>query len=257
MVIAIRCIAWAIRSKEQDSARQSQALLAACYLGWTGQAFFLQHLFDYIHTAPIVLAVLVVAVPIHHHFMRNDCKALVIGFTGIAVAVSPLATVQRASLWRTCVMTSSNPRLYDELKVLQNPHWEDLDRIAHFLAKQNPAQKEVCCFNSDLVSLYNRLDFFPPTRIVYVQEILVYFPDRREALLEELQKTPHRFVVTDLVSTQLTAEQIERLLSPKYQLSLQKPGAKRRPYPWGYPIVFRSGNCLVHQVTGTNTVSND
>jgi hypothetical protein len=92
------------------------------------------------------------------------------------------------------------------------------------------------------------LDLFPPTRIVYVQEILVYFPDRREAILNELQTSPHRYVVTDIVSARLTSQQIERLLSPHYQAALKNPATKRRPYPWGYPIVFRSGNYLVHEV---------
>jgi hypothetical protein len=245
-VIAVRSIALAIQ--QRDSLAQNRALLAACYLGWTFQAFLLQHLFDYIHTAPIVLAILVVAGASHHHFTKHWFRAIVMAFAGLAVMASPLFSMQRFGLWATCLMESSNPRLYDELKRLRNPHWRDLDRIATFLAEQNPGQKEVCCFHSDLVSLYNRLHLMPPSRIVYVQEILVYFPDRREAILGDLETAPHRFVVTDIVSAQLTSQQIERLLSPEYQASLQTPSAKRRSYPWGHPIVFRSGNYLVHEV---------
>lgn len=256
-LIAVRSIVLAVRSKDNDRRSQNQALLSACYLGWTLQAFFLQHLFDYIHTAPIVLAMLVVSSAIQRRLTQNWVRAVVIGFAGLAVIASPLFRSERISLWGTCLTESSNARLRDELKLLENPHWKDLDSIATYLTEQNPGPKDVCCFNSDLVSLYNRMDLMPPTRIVYVQEILVYFPDRRETILNELQAAPHRFVVTDIISAQLTSEQTERLLSPSYQAALKKPATKPRPYPWGYPIVFRSGNYLVHEVRSGDLVSND
>jgi hypothetical protein len=248
LVIAFQSIALAIRSRDSDSDALSPALIAACYLGLTGQAFFLQHLFDYVHIAPLVLAILVTAFWVHRQWAAPWCRAMAVGFAMLAIAMSPLADAKRAGLWRTALTTPANAFLYDELKTFDNPNWDDMDQVAEFLAGQSPGKKDVCCFNSDLAPLYNQLNLMPPTRIVYVQEILVYFPDRREAILKDLQTTPHRYVVTDIVSARLTAGQIERLLSPEFQASLKEPSTKRRPYPWGYPVVFRAGNYLVHEV---------
>jgi hypothetical protein len=246
VVVALRSIVRAFQAKEKDRTLRDQAILSACYLGWTGQAFFLQHLFDYIHAPTIILAMLVLAGPIHERISQAGLRTAVLAFAAIAILMSPLARPQRAGLWWTCVTTKSSPALKAKLAVLQNPDWEDLDQVAEFLRKQNATSHEVCCFHSDLVSLYNTLDLLPPTRFVYVQETLVFFPDRRELILETLRVTPHRFIVTDIVSGRLTPEQTERLFSPAYQANLRKPAKKDRPYPWGYPIVFRAGNYLVH-----------
>ena len=232
------------------SAHHFPGLLAACYLGWTAQAFFLQHLFDYIHVPPIFLAILIVAVPLQKSLATVWGRALLVSFGVLAISASPLFSSGRVGLWGTCLTTRSNPQLDSELAVLPNPDWQEMDQVARFLSGQNLSSGDVCCFHSDLVSLYNRLELLPPTRFVYVQESLVFFPDRRADILERLRESPARFVVTDMRSARLTPEQINRLLSPAYQQSLlRKPAANPRPYPWGYPIVFRSGSYLVHQVT--------
>ncbi len=106
----------------------------------------------------------------------------------------------------------------------------------------------MCCYQSDLVSLYNRLDLLPPTRFVYVQELMIYFPGRRNQILAEIAQTPHRFIVTDVATAQLPSLLYRKLFSAEYQTALKKAGIKRRPYPWGYPLIYQSGNYLVHQI---------
>ena len=248
IVIALRSMVRAVQATEKGRVLREQAILSACYLGWTGQAFFLQHLFDYIHAPTIILAMLVLAGPVYERISQARVRTTVLAFAAVAILMSPLAKPQRAGLWWTCLNTRSNPALKAKLAVLQNPDWEDLDQVAEFLRKQNATSREVCCFHSDLVSLYNTLDLLPPTRFVYVQETVVFFPDRRDAILETLRESPHRFIVTDTVSGRLTLEQTERLLSPAYQANLRTPTKNDRPYPWGYPVVFRAGNYLVHRV---------
>jgi hypothetical protein len=248
LVIALNAIRQSLKGLAQDSAKRNQALLSACYLGWAVQTFFLQHLFDYIHAPTVLLAVLIVASPIQQRFSENWCRALVAGFAALAVLASPLASVNRAEIWQTCATTPSNAELFDRLAVFQNPNWQDLEKVAEFLEEQNLALRDVCCYHSDQVSLYNRLDLLPPSRFVYVRELTVFFPDRSEAILESLRTVPHRFIVTDMASAQLTEEQKQRLLSPTYQSALRQPIKKTRPYPWGHPIVFRAGNYLVHQI---------
>ncbi len=247
-VIAVRSLLKAGRSAKPDRPAVLQAMLAACYLGWTVQAFLLQHLFDYIHVPPMFLAILIVAVPLQKTLGSAWGRPLAVSLAVLIILASPMFRPGRAELWQTCLTTKANPQLYSELAVLPNPDWQDLDRVARFLAKQKPASGDVCCFHSDLVSLYNRLGLLPPTRFVYVQETLIFFPDRQEQILDRLRASSARFVATDMRSARLTPEQIDRLVSPAYQHALQQPASKPRPYPWGDPIVFRSGNYLVHRV---------
>ncbi len=248
-VIAVRSLRGVGQSAKPDRSTILQSLLAACYLGWTVQAFLLQHLFDYVHVPPMFLAILIVAVPLQKSLTTVWGRALLISFAVLAILASPMFRPSRAKLWETCLTTTASPQLYSKLAVLPNPNWRDLDRVARFLAEQNPASGDVCCFHSDLVSLYNRLELLPPTRFVYVQETLVFFPDRQGEILKRLRESSARFVVTDMWSARLSLEQKQRLLSPAFQHALQKPSAKPRPYPWGSPVVFRSGNYSVHRET--------
>lgn len=248
VVIAVKAMRKSISGQFKDAEQCNLALLSACYLGWMVQVFLLQHLFDYIHAPVVLMAILITATPIYRTFSERWCRTMVMGFVSLAVLASPLASVQRVKVWSSCLNSRSNAKLYDQLAVLDNPQWEDLARVEDFLRHQEPKQQEVCCYHSDLVSLYNRLGLLPPARYVYVQELTVFFPERRREILNEIQKSKHRFIVTDIVSARLTEKQVEHLLSANYQSSLHRPTSKRRLYPWGFPIVFRSGNYLVHRI---------
>ncbi len=255
LMIAARALLSVFSSQETDRGTVCKALLSACYLGWLVQALFLQHLFDYIYAPTILLALLLVAFWVQAQWNETWCRTLVIVFAGIAVWVSPFAKFQRVKLWQTCLSTKATPKLYSQLAVLPNPKWLAMQKVIAFLQEQNVQHKDVGCFQSDLVSLYNQMDLLPPTRFVYVYELLVFFPDRQKEILLTLKETPHRFIVTDTLSGQLPREQIEKLLSEEFQNSLKKPLGKKRAYPWGHPIVFRAGNYLVHQVVEPSETS--
>ncbi len=103
--ISLRSIATAVRDHNLDRLAAMRAILAACYLGWLVQAFLLQHLFDYVHSPPILLAIWVVAGSVVPRFDECPIRATVIGFLALAVIASPLATRKR--LERLARMLSS------------------------------------------------------------------------------------------------------------------------------------------------------
>jgi hypothetical protein len=99
--------------------------------------------------------------------------------------------------------------------------------------------------------MYRQMGLLPPTRYTYLFELMRYLPSRHEQIRAELAATPHRFVVTDVLTTGIPAEKMEKL-GPNGPL----PGVKAQPkswtsgYPWSLPAVFRSGTYLVHRVEG-------
>jgi hypothetical protein len=141
--------------------------------------------------------------------------------------------------------------LQDRLAHFDNPDREDLDRIAEFLRRNDVHGRDVCLYNSDLVSLYETLGVDPPIRFVYVFELLVFFPDRSDEIGRALEQSGHRFVVTDLVSCGLSRRLAEEI-GPEGPLA-PPPVYERlatESYPWSEPVVYRSGTYLVHRVDG-------
>ena len=243
-------------SGNATAARVAAPLLAAFYLGWCVHAFLLQHLFDYVHVPAQLIALLLVAcwissksqVPATSKVWRTATYA----FAALALIASPLLHSENYRLWTECVQGPNSPHLRDKLSHFQNPNREDLARIASFLKRSGVSNCDVCCYNSDLVSLYETLDLQPPTRFVYLQELLVFFPERQREIGEALGRAPHRFVVTDLVSCGLARPQAEEI-GPDGPLA-PPPAYRRLPqnqFPWSEPVVYRAGTYLVHRVDDT------
>lgn len=236
---------------EMERSLPSAALLSVFYLGWLGQALFLQHLFDYVHVPAILLAILFLIL-----YTTGGTKLSTAGRVGwagfalLAVLASPVLRAERLGAWTQCVAGPATPKLRDRLGHFDNPHWDDLERVAEFLRREGAAGHDVCCFNSDFVSLYSRLQLDPPTRFVYLQELLVYFPDRRGEMLEAVAASDHRFVVTDLVGCGMSPD-AARQIGPAGPLG-PPPGytVHGGVYPWCCPVVYRAGTYLVHRVDG-------
>lgn len=237
---------------------ESRAVLAAIYLATLAHVIFLQHLFDYVHAPAVLLAIVVVGTWLAQPQRSRRWRFVIVAFGLIAAIQSPLLKPQRIRLWWACVTQSNGAglqnkaRLQDKLALLPNPHRVHLERVADFLRQKNPDCKAVNALNSDLVSLYSRLDLRPPTRFVYVWELLLYFPQQRNEIMTELANSRHRFVVSDLVSCGMSLVDAWEIgpdgphtPPPKYQVG------RRGKYPWSHPVVFRSGPYLVHEVTGS------
>lgn len=231
-----------------------QPLLSAFYLAWCLHAFFLQHLFDYVHAPVQLIAVMVLscrmateAGPGRQRVWRAAACAVAV----LALAVSPLLRAERLKLWPVCVKGPGSARLQDALAHFKNPQRVDLARVAGYLRRQRVRDRDVCCYNSDLVSLYQSLDLRPPTRFVYLYELLLFFPERHAEIRQALEQSGHRFVVTDLVSCGVPRRLAEEI-GPEGPLA-PPPAWQRLPadrYPWSHPVVFRSGTYLVHRIDG-------
>ncbi len=234
--------------------RRVIAVSAAAYLGWTLQAFFLQHLFDYVYVPPVLLAGLVLAClsVSATAASRRRLRFAWTAFAVLALASSPLLRQDRLRLWDDCLTADATPRLRDQLAHFDNPRREDLARVAEFLRRAHVGPRDVCFYNSDFVSLHRQLGLQPPTRYTYLHEIQVFFPERRAQIQADLARSRHRYVVTDLVSCGMPRRDAEAI-GPAGPLAPPPAYARSRPasYPWSCPVVYRAGTYLVHRVGGT------
>lgn len=246
--VAVRTLAARIRDAGPTDLRA--AALSAVYLVWIGQAFFLQHLFDYVHAPGILLAILLLSDWLARQTNPRLMLVPLMVFAVLVAIFNPAVHQPRGTLWLRCIRERSTPELQDRLSHFANPRRERLEAVARFLETQNVRDGDVLCFNSDTVSLYVRLGLRPPTRYVYLYEILAYFPQMREQISRELETAPHRFVVADLVSMGMDRRKAEESgpdgpLAPPPSL----PRYRDKRYPASHPVVFRDHEYLVHRVT--------
>lgn len=230
----------------------SQLAMSAIYLATMTHVFLLQHLFDYVHAPAVLLAVAVVGMWLSQSNRSPHWRLAVLTFGLLALISSPILHQHRIRLWFTCVTQPSNPKLQDRLALLANPNRNHIERVADFLQKQAAHDSDVCVYNSDLVGLYQnqKLKLRPPSRYVYLFELLTYFPDNREEIISSVANSAHRFIVTDLASCGMP-------LSQAMAVGPEGPNApppayhavNRRSYPWSHLVVFRSGTYLVHEIT--------
>ncbi len=238
----------AAASERHDSQTVFSAGLGAIYLTSLGHGFGLQHLFDYVHGPLVLLAIVVVGIwastlPQRQLVAVGSCLFLV-----LAMRATSLRQIERLKLWPACVTTASSVELQDRLAHFTNPRRADMERVAEFLERRGVGNREVGCLNSDCVWIYQRLRSHPPTRFVYLYENAVFFPDAHKAMLEELAKSGHRYVVSDLVSCGMSRPDAEAVGPAGPQGPPPKYPKLKNSYPWSHPVIFRSGSYLVHEV---------
>lgn len=230
-------------------------LVGSMFLAWSGQVVLLQHQFDYVYLPIVILAIVLLSV-MHVAANQKISKSWPVGwmvFAILVLATSPLTDRSRLACWQECVRGPGTPDLQDRLALLGHPQQHHLTEIADYLRAQNISTHDVCCYNSDCVSLYRRLSLLPPVKYTYFFETLQFFPHRRTQILQEIAERPHQYVVTDLLSCGL---------SPTEALEVGPEGATAPPpayrdaprdlYPWNCPVVYRSGSYLVHRVMPLN-----
>ncbi len=224
-------------------------LFAAFYLAWLVQAFFLQHLFDYVHAPVIVIAIALLAgTQVPHAYVRRWRFAAAI-FLGLALLVSPVLKGERLALWMRCWTEGSSPEIRNGLAHAWHPNWEDMHHVTEYLRQQNLKDGELTCYNNDLVYLYNDLGLTPSTRYVYLETLFVFFPDRMSEMRRAVAQSRHKFVVSDMTAVGVPYAIAQRGPNGwKTELPETFPPELRGRFPWSYPIVFRSGNMLVHRV---------
>lgn len=239
-------------TKEQGLApshRNASPLLAAFYLGWLAHAFFLQHLFDYVHVPGVLIALLFLSdLASRRAACSTGWRVAYAGFAVLVLLASPVVRGERLRLWPECVAGPNSPRLQDRLAHLRNPNRQDLARVADYLHRCGVQGRDVCFYNSDFVGLYHSMGLTPPTRFVYVHELLVFFPKRHAEMHDQLFRSGHRYVVTDLVACGMPRHLAEQIgpdgpLAPPPAYDRGRAG-----YPWSLPVVYRAGTYLVHRV---------
>lgn len=223
-------------------------VLATVYLVWLGQAFLLQHLFDYVHAPGIVLAVVVCAQAIAGAQNKSIGRSLAMLSGVLVVATTPYLQLRTLPVWKACVSAEASPEVQDQLTHFDNPRRTDLQTVSKFLKQQDVRDKDVLVFNSDAVSLYRRLNLQPPSRYAYFFETLMFFPDKQREIIREAMSSRPRFIVVDLVSSlQMNGEEA-RAVGPDGEKAPPPKYRPRNSFPWRYSVAFRSGSWLILKV---------
>ncbi len=254
-------------SRNGHNVRTSQTLLSVFYLAWLAQSLFLQHLFDYVHAPGILLAVTVLChglsssraasglaepatADLHNTLSRAPVwRFAAIGFLTLAFLASPVLHADRLSAWPACWTHGSTPEVRNRLAFFKYPDWEDLHDAANYLRQQEPRDGEVTCFNNNLVYLYEELNLRPSTRFVYLEALLIFFPERQAEIRAALDASRQQFLVTDLTAAGVRGADV-RLGAQGENGSLPPafPPALQRHFPWSYPVAYRAGSIIVHRV---------
>lgn len=234
-------------SNSQPSLRST--VLAAIYLAWCVHMFLLQHLFDYVHAPGVLLAVLVTADWFSSWKRAGAARFVSYSFAVVAVFLCPYLDAARIDNWKPAFDRQLTEQIRDQLACFENPNRADMERVANYLKSREARDGEVLCFNSDIVSLYRRLGFFPPTEFIYVDQNAAYVPSAAETILRTLMQSGHKYVVTDIRTSGVIAHGFQNETRDGEQLSpVHLPGTTA-VYPWNQPVVFRAGWYLVHEIT--------
>jgi hypothetical protein len=252
--------------------RQRATLVVAFYVGWLVQAVALQHLFDYVHAPGVLLAILtcvaVLAQRRSHDLAESadrrspdlaesadsdrqwshTAKVGLIAFAVLSLLCWPAVRWSRLGCWADCLRHGNSAEIRDRLRLMQFPEWRDLERVAAYLRERGVRDGDVCCVPNSTIHLYEMLGLRPPTRYVYLENTLAFFPERSDVLRSALVAAAPKYAVTDLVTAGVPQDALSRI-RPGAVLGGPSPVGvgQARVYPWGFPILFRSGRYAVHR----------
>ncbi|QDU36521.1 hypothetical protein Mal4_08070 [Maioricimonas rarisocia] len=227
-------------------------LLGAAYLGWLFQAHFLQHLFDYAHVPGTLLAIAVMANawPARVEYAPL-ARVAATGFALLAIAITPATDPDRLAWWGTCLREGSTPRVRTALQRVPLPDWQELQPVIEFLEEQDLKDGELTAYNVFLIHLYPELGVRPSTRYAFLDVLTRIFSNRSDLIHEALSESNQRFVVSSLLENGMHPDDIEaagevisRSLPPAF------PQEHLHEFPYNQPLVFRSGQYVVHRVDG-------
>ena len=231
-----------------DGALRS-TILAAIYLAWCVHMFLLQHLFDYVHAPGVLLAILVTADWLSSWKRAGAARFVSYSFAVAAVFICPYLDAARINNWKPAFDGKLTAEFRDQLACFENPNRADMEKVASYLKSRGARDGDVLCFNSDIVSLYRRLGFMPPTKFIYVDQNAAYVPSAADTILQTLMQSGHKYVVTDILTSGVIAEGFRDEARDGEQPSpVHLPGTTGI-YPWNQPVVFRAGSYLVHEIT--------
>ncbi len=269
--IAVALLMRAFRAPEAAGrVRLRQALLASAYLGWLFQAVALQNLLEYIHVAPIFLALAVIlsaATPVRLRYVRclllrrrrptrwtvrRDRLAwtcLVAGFLALALLYHPMFQLRRLSCWPAClnVKRGSTPEIKDDLSLVDHVDWHDLHEVAKFINIHGRIDGWITCYSNGTQALYIETQIRPSTRFVFLDTFLACFVNHHDEIMKEVMNSKQHYVVTDLRTLGINRVRGEVARSLQ-SLDPILPDEVRGQFPWSEPVAFRVGLYTVHEV---------
>jgi hypothetical protein len=192
------------------SIRNRQSLLCACYLGWLLQAVLLQQLFDYVHVPGVILAITIcirlVTEQLHEvqtaaaSQVRSEAAArfpfgLASGFACVIVIMSIMSSggsiksrlTYLQPCFSACVYGSLPTDVRDSISQSPFPCWTELEPLIDHLREMSIPDRELLAYNGNLIHLYPRLKFDPPTRFVYLDVLARCFSASGYRLAKEEQ----------------------------------------------------------------------
>ena len=249
------------------SIRNRRSLLCACYLGWLLQAVLLQQLFDYVHVPGIILAIAICIRSVTEQLQEaqtvDDTQSRseavtrfqfspvsgIVGMTLIMSVVSSGFGIQsRLAYFRpcfsACVYGSLPTNVRDSISQSPFPCWAELEPLIDHLRRLDISDRELLAYNGNLIHLYPRLKFDPPTRFVYVDVLARCFPRRRPEMLQEIERDNVRYVVANL-----TEDGWDEDLPPGKLLPAALEASRRELFfPYNQQPIFRSGSYVLFEV---------
>jgi hypothetical protein len=179
-----------------DSLRRQ--LVAALYLGWSLEAIFLQHPYDYVHVPPLMLGIAVLCQSVVSA-PPGLGRTLILATLLLGVGKSlPGVTARRLPCWRDCFREGGSAELRDRLSLLPRGNWTELEQVRTYLAAQNLRDGELTCLTRRTIPLYQELGIHPSTPYPFLESVLVVFASHREQVFASLAASRQRFVVCDV-----------------------------------------------------------
>lgn len=232
------------RANDQADRTRVRRMLAALYLGWMLQAFLLQHWHGYVHVPALLLAIGCIAA--EPRLSRARAWWPCLAAFGIAVVWhAPPVRSEQLTEWPRCFEPTISPETRDRLRGPLDAVYpaaatfEDVEPVARFLKELQVEDGEVLAYGFSTAIFYDELELLPAARFAVPRFHAIYFPDRRREVLEAIERSRPRYVVTDLVvegGHETTAANCEI--------------GNANGFPWGNRVVFRSGRYLIHRIDG-------
>lgn len=120
--------------------------------------------------------------------------------------------------------------------------------MVDYLRSRNLSDGEVTAYTGGLIHLYPELGLTPPTRYVYLSIHARLFKSRVGEIGPAVEKSRQRYVVSSLRELGLPEECLRGAFDEATGLPVGIPSVRLHEFPFTQPVVFRSGEYLVHRV---------
>lgn len=218
---------------------------SAAYLASLAQAFFFQHLFEYVYVPSLALGALVVRLEVVPHLAGLTASPRRFGYAAAACVLLPIGLrASQLRAWPRCVASGSTTDVRATLSVLPVPDWKSLADIHDYLAAQEVGPGEVTAYHTHTIHLLPWLGVDPSTRFVFTETHLRLFPAQAPAIERALAESPQKFVVTSLLEAGVQPDPDQGFANWRQGCS-DESLAK---FPFNQPVVFQSGPYLIHRV---------